>query len=179
MPPSPAMPDVLAPTHIPVEARWLRRLGVPAGDTSPRPVLACFWAQHSGWVMAAVLLMLASRPGGGWMLTQALGLAVMAQVLSKQLALRLRRPRPFALGLAANHLGHGARGGLPSTHASVMASLTMFVGLLPDTDGACWLLACIAVSTGWARVRTGAHFPSDVLAGFALGALLGALVASA
>ena len=128
--------------------------------------------------MAAVLLTLVTHPGGSWLLAQALGLAVLAQVLSKQLALRLRRPRPFTLGLATNHLGHGARGGWPSTHATVMASLTVFIGLLPGADGAGWLMACIALSTGWARVRAGAHFPTDVLAGFALGALLGVLAAT-
>ena len=68
----------------------------------------------------------------------------------------------------------------PSGHTSLAAtSATMAVGNLRYVDMPAWArvtasvgLYGTAASTGWARVEAGKHFPSDVLAGYALGSFL-------
>ena len=105
--------------------------------------------------------------------------ATLLQVLVKRLARRLSARRPFAMGLCANHLDHSDRGGMPSTHAAVMAclagALSPWMGAWPELA----LLPWIAVVTAWARVHAGAHFPSDVVMGLLLGAAVGAVSAQA
>lgn len=136
--------------------------------------LAC--ARWSSGPLTLVLLAGAWRtaaPLTVWALT--LLLAGVTQYLGKRLAHRCGAPRPFHLGLAPNHLRQGARGGWPSSHALSMAcacgALLVLAG--PSLP---WALALLLTgATGCARVYVGAHFPSDVLVGWALG-LLGGMV---
>jgi len=91
-------------------------------------------------------------PSGGWMLLQVLVTATVAQVVSKQCAAACSAPRPFAIGLSENHLQHGPRAGLPSTHAAVMGSVVGF--MVVAAPGHPWLavLGALALATAWARV---------------------------
>ena len=57
---------------------------------------------------------------------------------------------------------------LPSGHATYAAVLAAAVWPLLGWPARCALLAFIA-GVGWSRIALGAHFPADVLAGFALG----------
>ena len=115
-----------------------------------------------------------------WALMRQLGVGRDVHPVRLRLAIVLARhlnaPRPFALGLCPNHLGHSARGGMPSTHATVLAFLAACTLPLAPMAPALWCLAPVALLTGWARVQAGAHFPSDVLLGLALGYGLGLLV---
>jgi len=62
-------------------------------------------------------------------------------------------------------------GGFPSDHAVVAGAATVGVWLVSRRLG---LLAALAsVVMGFARVYIGAHYPQDVLAGFALGGVVG------
>lgn len=178
--PSFPTPDTRAhKTHLvrQLDTLWLDRLG--GGRWAPNAwglKAACAWARHSGLVVAGLLLWLAlSVEGGGFWASTCLVVATAAQVGSKRLARWASSPRPFALGLTANHLGHSDRGGMPSTHATVMAATAAFVAVVPGASGTACALLVVALSTGWARVVAGAHFPSDVLAGLALGTTLGLL----
>ena len=68
----------------------------------------------------------------------------------------------------------------PSGHTSLAAtSASMAAGNLAYVDMPAWArvtanvgLFGTAAATGWARVEAGKHFPSDVLAGYALGSFL-------
>ena len=151
--------------------RWMR-----AGHGA-RPMLlplACAIA-HRSWapMLLSLVAMAFTLPSGGWMLLQVLVTATVAQVVSKQCAAACSAPRPFAIGLSENHLQHGPRAGLPSTHAAVMGSVVGF--MVVAAPGHPWLavLGAIALATAWARVYAGAHFPSDVLLGLGLGGTLG------
>ncbi len=70
--------------------------------------------------------------------------------------------------------------GFPSGHASLAATFsTMAVGNLAYAEMAeGWRTTAsvglygVAAATGWARVEAGKHYPSDVLAGYALGHFL-------
>lgn len=136
---------------------------------------------HWSWVPMALCLALcmARRTDALVPVATALGLATLVQVLAKRCARWLSAPRPFALGLCPNHLNHGERGGMPSTHAAVMGclagALSPWMLMWPELA----LVPAIAALTGWARVQAGAHFPSDVLVGLALGGALGRQVMAA
>lgn len=151
--------------------RWMR-----AGHGA-RAGLLCLARQvsHHGWLpMLATLCAIAvGANGGGWTLLQCLCMATLAQVASKQCAARWAAPRPFALGLSDNHLQHGPRAGLPSTHAAVMGSVVGFMAVAAPGQPLLAVLGAIALATAWARVYAGAHFPSDVLLGLGLGGALG------
>ncbi len=68
----------------------------------------------------------------------------------------------------------------PSGHTSMAtATATMAVSNLDYVDAPAWLLRTsqiglygIAGATGWARVEAEKHYPSDVLAGYAIGAFI-------
>jgi undecaprenyl-diphosphatase len=132
------------------------------------------WLAHwSGLGMAALLLGLAVRRRGWQDALVALAASVLAQWLARQLAVEWDAPRPFMLDLSPNFLGHGARGGFPSTHATVMFAVCGVLWRLEGIRRLQLAALAIAILTAWARVHAGAHFPLDVLAGAALGTGIG------
>lgn len=159
-------------------ADWalMRQLG--AVHAAPAFLLqpALWLARHSGWLVAAVMAYAALVHGLGPAMLLSLLLAGLVQLGCKRLARHLNAPRPFALGLCPNHLGHSARGGMPSTHATVLAFLAGCTGPLVAVAPLLWWLGPVAIATGWARIQAGAHFPSDVLVGLGLGYGLGLLI---
>ncbi len=72
----------------------------------------------------------------------------------------------------------------PSGHTASAFAAAVFTGevyarLNPDDASRHWVRGgtlAMAAATGWLRVRAGRHFPTDVLAGAAIGALAGWLV---
>ena len=154
---------------------WLfRRLG--CGSTArPLTLATAVWIAHWSWVplVAALVVALWRGPVATAPVLGALATATGLQVVTMRLARRVAAPRPFALGLCDNHLNHSMRGGMPSTHAAVMGALAgalwPWMAMWPELA----LVPAIAALTAWARVHAGAHFPSDVLVGLALGAALG------
>lgn len=154
---------------------WLfRRMGAGHGARAGLLPLARAVAHHSWVVLLLTLLaMTLGTKAGGWIALQCLCVATLAQLLSKQCAARWAAPRPFALGLSQNHLGHGPRAGLPSTHAAVMGAVVGFMAVAAPGHPLLALLGATALVTAWARVYAGAHFPSDVLLGLSMGASLG------
>ena len=146
-----------------------------AGHGSPALLWAARAVARWSWLPLLGLAVIAVRPlaSGGWLLPLCLLGVGLVQWIGKRLARRWSAQRPFALGLCANHLGHGGRAGFPSSHALAMGAL--LGGLLPFTGaGPLFMaMAALALATGWARVHTGAHFPLDVLSGLALGGVCG------
>lgn len=65
-----------------------------------------------------------------------------------------------------------------ATIAATLAARTIDQTTLTPTQKTVWKVGSygVAVLTGWARVEAGRHYPSDVLAGFALGHFLGAFL---
>ena len=103
------------------------------------------------------------------------GLAV-TSLLTNQVAKRVwQRPRPDRLRVP---LPRRARrlptsNSLPSGHAASAAAFAVGVGL--ESAPAGLALGLLAGLVGMSRVATGAHYPGDVLAGFALGATVSVL----
>ena len=67
--------------------------------------------------------------------------------------------------------------GFPSGHAAVSAAIAA-TAAPPDKAGAPYALAALAVTVGWTRIYAGAHYPLDVVGGWALGCLVGCATAA-
>ncbi|HEX5805481.1 MAG TPA: phosphatase PAP2 family protein [Macromonas sp.] len=155
---------------------WMLGWIAPGNEITALTPVAIWLAQWSSLFLLGVALYTlrcGSRrlPRAGLLLLSAL----LAQALAHTLAHDWNTPRPFMLGLSANHLAHGMRGGMPSAHASVMFALGTALWLTGTRGWLAVLAALPILLTAWARIYTGAHFPLDVLVGAALGATVAGL----
>lgn len=80
------------------------------------------------------------------------------------------RPRPFAAHAATLLLAPSRDPSFPSDHAAFAFAVAVAVLLVARRVG--WFLLAFAALMGLARVWTGEHYPGDVLAGTAVGALV-------
>lgn len=107
--------------------------------------------------------------------------------LTKATKILVKRSRPLTYNLAVDNgakLGEDARQSFVSGHTSNTAALTFFTAkvfhdLYPESPWrpVVWAgAATLPLLTGYARYRAGKHFPTDIAAGYALGAALGILV---
>ncbi len=101
----------------------------------------------------------------------ALALAV-GQVVSRL----VERPRPFVTHPAGVHLvaRHAADAGFPSDHATAAFAIAVAVWTHDRRWGAALLALAAVLAAG--RVALGLHYPSDVLAGAAIGTLAAIVV---
>ncbi len=147
-----------------------------SAGSSPNPWLLAFMsklAQNGPLLCVAILAVIAWRkPSLRIYLLATLAACGVASLLAQALATAIDLPRPFMLGLSPDYIAHGARGAMPSAHATVM--FTMAFALLFRRGLRSWGLAAAAVAagTGFARVFVGVHFPFDIVAGLLLGALI-------
>lgn len=107
--------------------------------------------------------------------------------LTKASKVLIRRDRPLTYNPAfdAGHrMANDARQSFVSGHTSNTAALSFFTAkvfhdLYPESPWrpVVWAgAAAIPLWTGYARYRAGKHFPTDIAAGYALGAALGILI---
>lgn len=96
--------------------------------------------------------------------------AGVALAIGKAISELVDRARPFVVDSGGVHLfsGHAADPGFPSDHATASFAIATAIFLRHRRWGAVALVAAAVLSVG--RVALGVHFPSDVLAGAALGA---------
>ena len=106
-----------------------------------------------------------------------LGFAALAALLAHSIAAALNLPRPFMLGLSPPYIAHGARGSLPSAHATVMFTVALLCLARPVLRrGARALMSAIRLkSPAGGRIHVGVHFPGDILAGLLLALALAGL----
>jgi undecaprenyl-diphosphatase len=116
--------------------------------------LAARGAAHAAWRRASVAAVLSAG----------LGLAV-GKVISEL----VDRARPFVADPHGVHLfsGHAADPGFPSDHATAAFAIAVAILLRKRGWGIVALVLATVLSVG--RVALGVHYPSDVIAGAALG----------
>jgi undecaprenyl-diphosphatase len=123
-------------------------------------------------VLAAVFVLARgpSRRGARRLAAAAGGSAAVALAVAQVISHLVARPRPFVTHPAALHLfsAHAADSGFPSDHATAAFAIATAVLLRDRRWGVvAMVLACVLAA---GRVAMGVHYPTDVLAGAALGA---------
>lgn len=116
--------------------------------------LAARGAAHAAWRRASVTAVLSA------------GLAL---AVGKLVSEMVDRARPFVADPGGVHLfsDHAADAGFPSDHATAAFAIAVAILLRKRSWGYVALVAAAVLSVG--RVALGVHYPSDVLAGAALG----------
>jgi undecaprenyl-diphosphatase len=143
-------------------------------DAVEDPLLFYVNASEALFVATLVIVFLAARgaANAAWrrasvaaVLSAGLGLAV-GKVISEL----VDRVRPFVADPHGVHLftAHAADPGFPSDHATAAFAIATAIFLRKRRWGAAALVAATVLSVG--RVALGVHYPTDVLAGGALGA---------
>ncbi len=123
--------------------------------------------------VAIVGLWFAARPYGStkWKLASASGFvaAAIAMMTNEVISHLWDRPRPFTAHAAATHLlsAPSPDPSFPSDHAAVAFAIAFAVLALSRRGGILFLAAATLI--GLSRIALGMHYPSDVLAGAAVG----------
>ncbi|MDX3194457.1 phosphatase PAP2 family protein [Streptomyces sp. MN03-5084-2B] len=141
------------------------------------PVTALSAVAQGGLLWVLVAGVLAWRPGprrraaGRGLAAGAAGMAVGHGVKAV-----VRRPRPPAQNLPAHRalLEQPKSSSFPSTHATTAAAFTTAVALAAPATGAA--IGPLAAAVCYSRLRTRAHWPTDVYGGVAIGAVVGGFV---
>jgi undecaprenyl-diphosphatase len=142
-------------------------------DAVEDPLLFYVNASEALFAAALALVFLAARPArfAEWrraslaaVLSAGLGLTV-----GKAISELVDRARPFVADPHGVHLftAHAADPGFPSDHATAAFAIAAAIFLRKRSWGIAALVAAAVLSVG--RVALGVHYPSDVLAGAALG----------
>ena len=92
----------------------------------------------------------------------------MAVIISETLSKLFDRARPFVANKEIVLLiPHDADGGFPSHHTTVMIAIAVALWFRNHNFGN--LLLILSILSGFARIGAGIHYPTDILAGIAIG----------
>jgi membrane-associated phospholipid phosphatase len=130
------------------------------------------------WIVLAALLALAA--GKPPLRTSLITAATVwtADLLAALLKLVFQRTRPYEVIPEADPLLRWDLGSsMPSGHAAAGAAGAVILGYLLGGRWA-WAVGLLALAVGFARVYIGVHYPSDVLAGAAVGVVVGLAAAA-
>lgn len=140
-----------------------------------RALVAC--ARYGSAAAVLVMLWVGARRGaaGGRALVRCLWSVAAIYAACELIGRLVPRSRPFAASPSANALiDHPPDRSFPSRHVASATAMALSVRPASATGSA--LLAFIALGVGVGRVRSGLHYPSDVMAGVALGWMVGQAV---
>jgi undecaprenyl-diphosphatase len=123
------------------------------------------------WLILAAIRGLRSDEGFPAAIRAAAGVGIESALVNGPVKLLFRRERPELLGERPLPLRRPRTSSFPSGHAT---SAFCAAALLSDGDERWALLYYgLAVIVAWSRVHVRIHYASDVVAGMAIGALLG------
>nr|WP_051342231.1 phosphatase PAP2 family protein [Pseudonocardia spinosispora] len=151
-----------------------QRLRQPAVVRTARG-MSLFGEHAAGWLAIGAVGAMADGSRRTRWLYSAAGVAL-AHGASIGIKRVVRRPRPDDPSVAVL-VGTPSKLSFPSSHASsTTAAAVLYGGLLGRKLTSAKLVAAVVPPMLLSRMVLGVHFPSDVAAGSALGALVGALV---
>ena len=123
------------------------------------------------WYALMAFLLLRDRDAAVVPVLHLVGVGLVSTVVYKWLKKRTLRPRPYQAHAGIEHFAAPLdRFSFPSGHTLHAVAFT-FVTLAYD-PGLAWLLLPFTLLIALSRVVLGLHYPSDVLVGAVLGALL-------
>ena len=129
------------------------------------------------YLVMLVVIMLKYKRTGLWLALMLILTIVASDQLSVLIKVLVERPRPShaqALeGMLNLPVGQGGLYGFVSSHAANCFALTVMVGLISKCKRLWPALLTWSIITGYSRIYLGVHYPFDVLAGAALGSLIG------
>ncbi|MCK2237532.1 MULTISPECIES: phosphatase PAP2 family protein [unclassified Crossiella] len=140
-------------------------------------VLSGFGEHAAGWLaLGAAGAALDRRRRPQWIVaTAGVALAHAASIAVKR---AVRRPRPDHPEIEVR-TGTPSQLSFPSAHATSSTAAAVLLGGLAGRQATPVLLSAVVPPMALSRLVLGVHYPSDVLAGAALGAAVGAGVRSA
>lgn len=148
-----------------------------AGDYIFLDTLAIFFAKYFGYIlMALVILVPFFYKKVGWKI---IFQSFLATILARFGIVELIRflwehPRPFVENNVNLLLEHSATSSFPSGHAAFFFALSAVVYFYNKKTGLFFFMASFLISI--ARVFSGVHWPSDIIAGALIGIFSGWLV---
>lgn len=126
-------------------------------------------------VLAVAALGRGGRKGRVFVVVFALVGATGDPLVCNHLKKAIQRPRPFVEHAdIVTRVGRGGSYAMPSGHSFNWGVIVAVSGLFYRR--ALWAAVPLGFLVGFSRVYNGVHYPSDVLAGWALGALYAALI---
>ena len=135
--------------------------------------LALFLAEYLPYILGLGFLMLLFEERGRrrflWFLETVLVLILARGIVVEAIAYFHPRPRPFELLGFAPILTEPATNSMPSGHAALFFALAMVVFFMSRRWGVAYFICAAAVGLG--RIFAGVHWPTDILAGAAIGVL--------
>ncbi|SES44061.1 phosphatase PAP2 family protein [Lentzea albida] len=138
----------------------------------PHPVIIAAGLTARGgllWLPVAGLLAVAGKPKAA---KKALTAAVIAMPIGHLISLVVHRRRPQAAGIPARQAlpEHPDSSSFPSKHAVTAAAFGTATALADR--GAAVFVTPLVLLVAYSRLRTRVHWPTDVLGGLAIGALV-------
>ncbi|MDI9260160.1 phosphatase PAP2 family protein [Alicyclobacillus sendaiensis] len=131
---------------------------------TPFVMLALIAIAASGWAEPA------RSEAPVWAAAASVGAAVIVRAAHEPISRAARRPRPFEVEPMQALVAHEPGDSFPSNHAAGGFALAVGGWHLGDVA---YVLLALAIWLSVARIYCGLHYPSDVVAGAASGAVVG------
>ena len=138
--------------------------------------LSAFGTGGLGWLAIAAVLMTVRRLPLADLARLILAIVCTSLVINWVIKPAVARPRPFERTPALHVIGPRPNDpSFPSGHSGNAAAAAMVLSIVLPSERVVWWF--LTGGIGYSRVYLGDHFPLDVLAGGAIGALIGWVVA--
>jgi hypothetical protein len=169
-----------------LQVNSLDRIAIKTYSLSAQQVSDCFLYSSSALPLS-LLLDQGARKEFGTISTMYLETALINFGITELVKVLSKRTRPYAYNKSLNNelkIMRDTRKSFFSGHTSHVAASTFFTAkILSDMNpegshnSLYWITAgTISAVTGYLRIKGGKHFPTDVVAGYVIGALVGIMV---